>query len=169
LEDAGAAVIGDKRVAAGVQYFPARAPYVSVDGSLSEEEANKERQKHWKRNGLLLLDEQSLQAMDPSQEMATLCCKRKKDGTISGDVADRAQMGMLKTYLMGVLRDMVDDIASGNVTANPYTRGTSHNACTFCPYGTICHQSTVTGRRNYKTMNGAQFWAEIEKEVADHG
>jgi ATP-dependent helicase/nuclease subunit B len=64
---------------------------------------------------------------------------------------------------------MAEDIASGNVTANPYTRGTSHNACTFCPYGAICHEDTVEGRRNYKTMTAQRFWEEIEKEGRGHG
>jgi len=64
---------------------------------------------------------------------------------------------------------MVDDIASGNVTPNPYTRGASHNACTFCPYGSICDPETVEGRRNYKTMERDRFWDEVEKEVDRRG
>ena len=169
LEDGGGSVIGEKRIGAGVQYFPARAPYVSVDGAMTDEEAQKERQKLRKRSGLLLHNEDSLCAMDPSEGMERLSCKRKKDGTISGDTADRSQLGQLKTYLTGVLTGMVDDIASGNVVANPYTRGTSFNACTFCPYGAVCHSETVSGRRNYKKMEPQQFWEEIGKEGKTHG
>ena len=62
-----------------------------------------------------------------------------------------------------------DDIASGNVTPNPYTRGSSHNACSFCPYGNICHTSTVEGRRNYKTMSSQRFWDEIREEMKGNG
>ena len=169
LEDAGDDVLGQRRVSAGVQYFPARAPYVSVDGSLSPEDAEKERKKLWKRSGLLLGNEDSLNAMDPSEGLDRLCAKRKKDGTLSGDLADRTQLGQLKTYIMGYLAAMVDDIASGNVEPNPYTRGTSHNACTFCPYGSLCHKDTVAGRRNYQKMEPQRFWEEIGKEVAGHG
>lgn len=164
LEDAGGELIPGNRVSAGVQYFPARAPFVSVDGALSAEEAEQERKKIWKRSGLLLSNEDSLNAMDPSEKMDTLCCTRKKDGTISGDIADRVQLGILKKYVMALLQRMVEDIASGCVEANPYTRGTSHNACTFCPYGTICRKDTVQGRRNYKTMTAQWFWEEIGKE-----
>ena len=169
LEDAGGSVIGGRRVSAGVQYFPARAPYVSVDGSMTAEEAAKERMKLWKRSGLLLSNADSLNAMDPSEELQRLCCKRKKDGTISGDIADGVQLGQLKQYLAKVLAAMVDDIASGNVTPNPYTRGTSHDACAFCPYGAVCHKETVPGRRNYKKMESQRFWEEIGKEVGSHG
>jgi ATP-dependent helicase/DNAse subunit B len=55
------------------------------------------------------------------------------------------------------------------VEPNPYTRGTSHNACTFCPYGEICHKGSVKGRRNYKTMTSQRFWEEVEKEMQSHG
>jgi ATP-dependent helicase/nuclease subunit B len=164
LEDAGGELISGDRISAGVQYFPARAPYVNVDGSMTVEEAEAERRKLWKRSGLLLSNEDSLNAMDPSEKLDTLCCSRKKDGTITGDLADRVQLGMLKDYVMTLLGNMVDEIASGNVSPNPYTRGTSHNACSFCPYGAICRKETVADRRNYKTVTAQRFWEEIGKE-----
>ena len=79
------------------------------------------------------------------------------------------QLRQLETYLFRLLRNMVDEIASGCVEPNPYTRGTSHNACSFCPYGAVCHQQTVAGRRNYKAMTAQRFWEEIEKEVGGNG
>jgi len=165
LEDEGEELISGSRVSAGVQYFPARAPYVNVDGAMAAEEAEAERKKLWKRSGLLLSNEDSLNAMDHSEKLDTLCCSRKKDGSITGDLADRVQLGMLKEYVMKLLGRMVDEIASGNVDPNPYTRGTSHDACTFCPYGQICRKETVEGRRNYKTMTSQRFWEEIGEEV----
>lgn len=153
---------------AGVQYFPARVPLMSVDGKLSEEEVRQLRLKEWKRKGLLIKDEQVLDAMDP-EDWQRLCCSRKKDGTISGDLADREQLQMLREYIFSLLGKMVDDIASGNVQANPYTRGTSHDACSYCPYSSICRKGSVEGRRNYKTIKPEKFWEDIEKEVSRRG
>ncbi|MBE6920122.1 MAG: hypothetical protein E7468_00985 [Ruminococcaceae bacterium] len=161
--------MSDYGKAAGVQYFPARVPLVSADGRVTDEEAQKMRQKEWKRKGLLLFDEEVLQAMEPGEEMSRLCCTRKKDGSLTGDLADREQLKLLRQYVFGLLTDMVNEIASGNITPNPYTRGTSHNACTYCPYGSICHQAQVEGRRNYKTMPAQKFWEEVEKEVDRRG
>ena len=162
LQQEGQEVLGEKRVAAGVQYFPARVPYVSLDGAEEDEES--ERRKLWKRKGLLLMDELVLTAMDPDESMGRLCCTRKKDGTLSGDLADREQMKSLRRYVFSVLGKMVDEIASGLVDPNPYTRGTSHSACAFCPYGAVCHKESVEGRRNYKTMTAQRFWEEVGKE-----
>lgn len=168
LAEGGEAVVGAGAVPAGVQYFPARAPLLSADGELTEEEAAQARVKEWKRKGLLLEDETVLDAMESPEAPGRLCCTRKKDGTLIGDLADREQLGQLRQYVFALVGRMVDDIASGNVTPNPYTRGTSHNACTFCPYGPICHPADVAGRRNYKAVTAQRFWEEIGKET-EHG
>ena len=169
LERSGLEAVGENAKAAGVQYFPARVPLMTADGRLSDEEAEKLRRSEWKRKGLLLEDDDVLQAMDPGDEMSRLCCTRKKDGTLSGDIATREQLQLLENYVFGILGDMVDTIASGDVTPDPYTRGTSHDACAFCPYGAVCHKNTVEGRRNYKAMSADRFWEEVEKEVRHRG
>jgi len=163
LEQGGEDIVGEHPIAAGVQYFPARAPIVAADSKLTEEEAELARRKEWKRKGLLLKDEAVLQAMDP-QNSGRLSCTRKKDGSISGDLADRQQLKMLEKHIMRTLREMVADIAGGKVDANPYTRGTTHNPCTYCPYGAVCHKNEVAGRRNYQAMTAERFWEEIGKE-----
>ena len=78
-------------------------------------------------------------------------------------------MKKLEAYIFRFLGTMVEDIASGNVTPNPYQRGSSHNACTFCPYGAVCHRESVEGRRNYKAMTAQKFWEEIDREEDHNG
>ena len=168
LEQAGNSLLGKHSIPAGVQYFPARVPVLSADSEMSDEEIEKARQNHWKRKGLFLLDEDVLHAMDDSDDYIRLSCKVKKDGTVAGDVASREQLKLLCSYIFRLLGNMVDDIASGNVTPNPYTRGSSHNACRFCPYGAVCHSASVADRRNYKMMSSQRFWDEITKEMSVH-
>ena len=169
LENGDLEAMGKEAIAAGVQYFPARVPYVTAEGSLTEEEADAIRSKSWKRHGLLLSDEMVLDAMSGDRDINRLPFTKKKDGTISGDLADTKQLRILKDYLFQLLGRMVDDIASGSVAPNPYTRGNSHDACSFCPYGSVCHKNDVEGRRNYKTMTPQRFWDEITKEMKNHG
>ncbi|MGM9548478.1 MAG: PD-(D/E)XK nuclease family protein [Faecousia sp.] len=169
LKSSGDEMLGDRPVAAGVQYFPARAPYLSSDGKLSEEEAEQERKAEWKRRGLLLRDETVLQAMEPGDAPQRMCYSVKKDGSLAGDLADRDQLKLLEGYVFRVLAGLVEDIASGNVEPNPYTRGSAHDACRFCPYGAVCHPASVEGRRNYKTMDAQRFWDEIGKEMGALG
>lgn len=169
LEQGGHSILGERPVPVGVQYFPARSPLISSSGKLTQEEALAEHGKGWKRRGLVLADADVLDAMEPEGAPKRLSCKRGKDGLITGDVADRDQLKMLKRYVFHVLRGLVNEIASGIVEPNPYTRGTSHDPCSYCPYSQVCHSATVPGRRNYKTMTSQRFWEEIGKELNQSG
>ncbi len=169
LQDNGEDLLGDSPTPAGVQYFPARVPMITAKGVMTDEEAEIAREKEWKRKGLLLSDEDVLQAMEPGDKPKRLSYSRNKEGVISGDIASREQFAQLKAYLFRLLGKMVDEIASGAVKPNPYTRGSSHNACTFCPFGEVCHKNEVDGRRNYKAMTADWFWKEVEKEMSDRG
>lgn len=169
LQDAGDSLLGSAAIPAGVQYFPARIPVISADGQLSDDELRATREKALKRKGLLLNDELVLQAMEPGEKPRKMGYTRKKDGTISGDLATGSQMRVLKAYVFSLIGRLIDDVASGCIEPNPYTRGSSHNACYYCPFETVCHSDDVEGRRNYRAMSAQRFWDEIEKEMNDHG
>ncbi len=169
LEQEGEALLGANPIPAGVQYFPARCPHIRSDGRLSPEEADAERGKSLKRRGLLLADGDVLEAMEPEGAPPRLNCARKKDGSYTGDVADRDQLKLLRQYVFKLLRDMVEEIASGRVDPNPYTRGSVQNACTYCPYQPVCDHTNVPDRRNYKAMTAERFWQEVDREVSSHG
>ena len=142
---------------------------MGADGRLTQEEAEKLRLKEKRRKGLLLDDVTVLQAMEPGEQPQRLSYTVRKDGSRTGDLASREQLGILKDYVYRVLRNLVNDIASGNVTPNPYTRGSSHDACAYCPYGAVCHEAEVPGRRNYKAMNAQRFWEDVRKEMSGNG
>jgi ATP-dependent helicase/nuclease subunit B len=169
LEDKGDSLLGHYAKPAGVQYFPARISYISASGRMKAEEADTKRGKELKRKGLILNDSDVIRAMEPEGSPKRLSCKTGKDGSLSGDIADREQFRILKNYVFHVLQKLVGDIASGNIDPNPYCRGTSHDACTYCPYKPVCHFAVVTGRRNYKAMTAQRFWEEIGKEMDRHG
>ena len=168
LEQGGEKIVGGRPISAGVQYFPARFPYLSEDGRLDPASAMAEHIKNARRRGLILKDEDVVRAMEPGDKLTRLSCKRSKDDELVGDVADSAQLRKLRDYIFRYLGRMVDDIAAGRVDPNPYTRGSSHSACAFCPYGAVCAADREAGRRNYKAMKAGEFWAEIEKEES-HG
>ena len=169
LEQGGDEVLGRHPIPVGVQYFSARFLHMSSDCRLPDEIAEKERADKLKRKGLLLSDEAVLTAMQPVESPNRLRAERNKKGDIVGDVATQEQFVLLRKYVFRVLEKLVNEIASGMVEPNPYTRGSAHNACLFCPYGAVCHSATVPGRRNYQAMKPGRFWEEVEKEVAENG
>ncbi len=169
LEQEGESVFGSNRKPAGVMYFPARAPYVSLDNSPTDEQVEKQRSSGMKRKGLLLFNESVLNAMEALDKPKRLPISKTKDGRISGDIATSEQMVMLREYVFRILGKLVDEIASGNVAPNPYMRGNEYGICTFCPYSQICHRLDVTECRNYKTVPAQRFWEDINSEVNRNG
>ena len=167
LEQNGEQIMGEHPVPVGVQYFSARFPFEKATCHYDDAKASDERGKLLKRKGLLLQDEAVLRAMQPEGAPDRLSVKIKK-GVIGGDCADREQFRQLKEYVFHILRDLIAQIDSGNVSPNPYTRG-GFGACSYCPYGSICHKESVAGRRNYKSMDSERFWAEVSKEVGVNG
>ena len=169
LEKGGADLVGDNPQAAGVQYFSARVPYVSIDGREDEEKLEKERKANRRHKGLLLNESHVLEAMEPRGgsegrwDPKWLCCKIDSKGNLGGDIANRSQLRKLEHFVMDTLAGMVNEIASGQVDPNPYTRGASHNVCTFCPFGAVCHENEVEGRRNRAAVDAGDFWEEIER------
>ncbi len=158
----GETVLGENPRPVGVQYFPARIPYLSADHKLEGYALEDFWIAALKRKGLVLKDADILEAMEPGGPVRINA--QIKKGEICGHVIDREQMHQLKAHVFDTLRDLVDQVASGNVDPNPYTRGNDHSACRFCPYKAICHYVTVPGRRNYAAMNAERFWQEIGKE-----
>lgn len=165
LEENAESLYEGKPVISGVEYFPARVPFLLAEGALTQDEAEADRRKAFIREGLLLSEENVLYAMENTDEPVRLPYKRKADGTLVGNIASRNQFAKLKKYIFSYLKKMVLDVASGNITPNPYTRGSSHNACKYCPYGSICMRDEIRERRNYQAMKQDRFWEEVEKEV----
>ena len=150
----GGTFLGERRVGAGVQYFPARAPYVPL---------SQKKDRPEKRSGMLLAEEDILKAMDDPAS-GRLCCKWDKEENLSGDIASRSQFRLLKSHVYRKLREMVNAVAAGQVEPNPYTRGSSFDSCTYCPYAAVCHKETVTQRRDFKKIEGAEFWQRLSEE-----
>ncbi len=169
LDENSEKLFGQVPQPAGVLYFPARAPFFNKDSRPSEEEAEQIRAGAWKRSGMLLLDESVLHAMDTEETYQRMPIQIGKDGSLCGDIASYGQFSDLKKFVFASLTDMVNEISSGNIIANPYSRGSNFDACTYCPYGTICHKNSVTGRRNYKAISKQDFWDEVDIEVKKHG
>ncbi len=161
----GQDILGQEPRPVGVQYFPAKMPYLSSGSKLEGDALTEYWRAALKRKGLVLKDADVLEAMEPGGPVKTNV--QIKKGEICGHVMDREQMKQLKSYVFKTLRDLVDEIGSGNIEPNPYTRGDSFNACKFCPYKSVCHHATVSGRRNYAMMTPERFWEEIGKEQAN--
>lgn len=169
LQENGHHLIGKNALPAGVQYFPARARYLPLKGMPDEEAVMKARKDERKRKGLILAEENVVQAMEPLESPCRLSCSRTKEGSLTGDVASSGDFAQLKKYVFKLLRSVVDEIASGIIEPNPYYRDERDNSCVYCPYSKICHKESIEDYRYLKSVNAKEFWETVRKECGDRG
>ena len=156
---------------AGVLYFPARYDVETAKGPLSPQEAEKQRRTNLRRKGLLLDDEEILQAMEPGEEPIFLPYRVvKKTGARSGSLADRDQLRLLEDHVRQTLGTLADRVWAGDIAPDPYWRGDDHNACRFCPYREVCRvDSGEVSRRRLRAIKQNEFWEALEKEANRRG
>lgn len=163
LENSGEKRFGVRLEPGGVLYFPARCTTISASQKVDAEEAAAMHQKERRRKGLLLDNTAVLHAMEPSDHPVYLPYDCSRDGKRKGDLASGGQMERLKAFVYRQLEQITDDIASGNVTPEPYYRGSAHDACSYCPYGAVCHADAGCVQRRVRArVTRDEFWKEVE-------
>ena len=145
-------------------YFPARADY--LDASEGKDAIN--RTKAFRRKGLYLSDDLSLEAMDQRPDKPSLDLTFYKNGNVKGHLLTAQQFKLLQKHVQNCLRQMVDGVSSGDFTADPYSRGPQKNACNYCPYGHICKREDEPFRE-FATLDDQTFWEWLERLVNEHG
>lgn len=165
-----AAYYGRALEPAGVLYFPARFDVEVTKGRVEPQEAEKQRRRKLRRKGLLLDDEEILQAMEPGDEPVYLPYKITRSGARSGDLADRRQLDLVERHVRRTLGDLADTVWNGVIAPDPYWRGDDKNACRWCPYRQVCRvDSGELPLRKLRYVKQNEFWQSLEKEERDHG
>ena len=153
---------------AGVLYVPGRVDVVSLEPGAGEAALSKKRQKDLVRQGLLLRDEDVLQAMEPGDKPVFLPYEQNKKGELEGSLATREQFALLEQFVAGSLRDLAGQIFSGAVAPNPIVRGPKVSSCMYCDYQNACHKDACqVAVRFMKKVKAEEFWDTLERRKTD--
>lgn len=166
LREEGKALFGREIVPAGVLYLPARTATVSGSRNMSEEERQKAADKQLRRNGLLLDEPEVLDAMEQPGEKGYRFLPLDSRSRRAA-VASARRFERLERHVRRILQDVCDEFAEGNITADPYWRGSANNACRYCNYAAACHFEPGRGgdcQRRLAGVDAEEFWARLERE-----
>ena len=141
LQSDGEALYGEEIVPAGVMYQPARNAILSADGDIGEDEAAKQRNKELRRSGLVLRDDELINAWENGEDKRYIPVKFKGGVPSEDDVASLERLGKLSGHIRKTLADMASQLHRGNIAADPYYKGQQENACLNCDYFDACHFS----------------------------
>ena len=153
---------------AGVLYLPARDTLLRRERDVTPEELAHDFQKEMTRSGLVLAEPQVLRAMEHSalEQPCYLPIRVKRDGQLSGGLASAEQLGALSRHVDRQLREILREMASGTVDADPCCRSAEETACRFCEFASACHFEEGRGSdrlRYIRPVAEEKFWEELRQ------
>ena len=170
LADEGEALYGKQIEPAGVLYLPAREAVVAGSRAMTEEERRRKVDAELRRRGIVLDDPEVLSAMEELGEGGPrfLPVRVNRAGAITGEALVSAErLGKLARHTGRILEEIGQELAAGNIAADPFWRGPEHNACQWCDYAEACHFEEGHGgdcRRWLPSVTGEEFWQAVAKE-----
>lgn len=154
---------------AGVLYFPARVERVNMANRLDAQDMEKKRRSSKRRRGLLLDNEQALQAMEPcGGKPVYLPYDLDKEGGRKGDLASMEQLRLLERHVFRAVAALSDSVFEGSIAPDPYYKDDRHNACAWCSYQDVCG-SKNNWRQLEKAGSPKEFWDALEAKEVSHG
>ncbi|SHH95273.1 ATP-dependent helicase/nuclease subunit B [Sporobacter termitidis DSM 10068] len=169
LHKNGAARYGGEIVPAGVLYAPAREELIQASRDACDEEIADARAKKLRRSGLILGDDDVIEAMEHGPDKKYLPVKRTKDGLSGESLAGLEQMGRLSKHIDTMLLEIAGNVRKGAIQAEPYFKNQNDNACLFCDFAQACHFSEADGdrRRYLKKVKTDEAWHRIMGEAEE--
>ena len=170
LADEGEALYGKQIEPAGVLYLPAREAVVAGSRAMTEEERRRKVDAELRRRGIVLDDPEVLSAMEELGEGGPrfLPVRVNRAGAITGEALVSAErLGKLARHTGRILEEIGQELAAGNIAADPFWRGPEHNACQWCDYAEACHFEEGHGgdcRRWLPSVTGEEFWQAVARE-----
>ena len=125
--------------------------------------------KNYKMKGLVLGDVDIIKAMDANIQTSSkiIPVALKNDGTISSSKSStvtRKQFEDLQVYALNLIKEISQEILSGNIELRPYYTVTNQtSACNYCPYQSICHFDSKLRNNNYRIIEPAKKEDAIAK------
>lgn len=130
---------GDNILPAGVLYFPARAINFNSERNDSDETVKRAMYKESAMNGLVLNDEEIIEAMDSTDSSIFLPASiDKKTGKAKGSIISLKQLEALNERIDKIISDMAFALHEGKIPALPIREGGENKLCTSCEYRSVC-------------------------------
>lgn len=148
-------------IPAGVLYVPAKHPFKAGE---PDEEAS---EMILKRSGVVLDDEQVLEAMEHGEKFRYLPVKNGNKGR--GDYAiSEKQMRNLEDFVEKKMAGAVDQVLSGDFAPSPFYRGINQNPCRYCDYVSVCQKDQSFRRSHYvEDLTADEFWEKLGGEKCE--
>lgn len=129
-------------VPAALLYYHIDDPTVETAVELSEEELQAQIAGQLRMNGVVNGDLGIVEKLDHTMESKSVVIpvERKKDGSFSArsSVMSGEELRLASDYVNRKIREIGQQMLDGCISVNPYEKGATENACTYCAYKKVC-------------------------------
>lgn len=139
---------------AGVLYLHVHEPIMKMDKTATDEQVEKEVQKVLKMNGVILNDNDVINAMehDISGAAKFIPVSLSKSGDWGSYAISKEQFERLNRHVEDAVRKMGSLVFGGDISINPYLKGGGKNPCTYCDYKAACLFDISNGQNRFRSM-----------------
>ena len=144
---------------AGALYLHLNDPIVSSNKRISKEDVENEIMKSLRMNGIIISNVKLIDAMGGD---SVLNLKQNKEGKYSGmPVVSKEDFNKLTNHINKTLKQIGDEIVSGNVRNEPMYRKSARVPCEYCDYRMSCQFDRKLGNK-YRVINNLKDDEVIE-------
>ena len=156
-------------IPAGALYFNMIDPSVTISGTKTEEEIEKEIRKNFKMKGIILADVNVIKMMDQKLEQGyseSLPVYLDKEGNITdsrSSAIKKEDFANLQKKVKNIIKDISNEIYSGDISIKPYYNKDKKTPCEYCEYKAICNFNTKQKGNNYNYIRYLEKNEVLEK------
>lgn len=151
-------------IPAGVLYMPAKDAAPKLSREKSGDDVAEVMKDTYKMKGIVLLNDEVIQAMEKDCGSNFIPVKKSRDGyTKASKLVSEKQLENLRKYSYAMLEETAEKLHKGEIGAVPLMTGKKSLPCDHCDYRTVCGEYPPSKVRTYsedskeqieKIMNG---------------
>lgn len=155
-------------VPCGVLYQPSTNKYINADNDEDFEKIQSEQNKNLKMKGLILDNPTVVSAMD-KMGTATYIPVTYSGGKLKStdSIASLQELGKLFNKIDSLLIEMAEELHKGEIEYNPVKSASRYDACTWCPYLSVCGYEQGKNCRRISSLSKKEVFDELRKEEED--
>lgn len=156
-------------IPAGILYMPAKADAVEADRDAEISKTDAEFRRKMRMDGLLLLDQEVLQAME--QDLSgrfipvRMTKSNKLDAHSSAHTATEEELELIRNHIIYNAKTVANRLHEGDIDNLPLQRG-DRLACQYCEYAPVCGREPDSRKlRDCPDMSREEIFAIFAEET----
>ncbi len=127
-------------ISSGVLYMHSARSVYNMSRNTSDDELQKADRKEFKMKGVVLNDNEHeiAQYMEKDLNEVFIPVKKKKDGTLSGNIVSFEDLGRISRKINELIYNMGCALHSGYIMQNPINAKNHDKTCEYCDYTDVC-------------------------------